>query len=131
MGYRKFHPKFLTTRFFEVKDLNDQLYDEVLSGRKYLAKKELELSEAKQKLKVSDDFNKEISATAQTLKMECENSKTICEDLGKQVPICEDKFNLSRSAPDIRDKRSELEQKTIGTSPDLEQKTRDRNMSRR
>ncbi|KAL9690674.1 hypothetical protein QQ045_011080 [Rhodiola kirilowii] len=95
--------------FFEVKDLNDQLYDEVLSGRKYLAKKELELSEAKQKLKVSDYLNREISATAQTLKMECENSKTICEDLGKHVP---DKFNLNRSAPDLRDKRSELEQKT-------------------
>ncbi|KAL9666006.1 hypothetical protein QQ045_000328 [Rhodiola kirilowii] len=90
--------------FFEVKDLNDQLYDEVLSGRKYLAKKELELSEAKQKLKVSDDLNREISATAQTLKMECENSKIICEDLGK--------FNFRRSAPDLRDKRSELEQKT-------------------
>ncbi|KAL9690578.1 hypothetical protein QQ045_010982 [Rhodiola kirilowii] len=116
---------------FEVKDLNDQLYDEVLSGRKYLAKKELELSKAKQKLKVSDDFNREISATAQTLKMECKNSKTLCEDLGKQVlELSVDNINLKRELKYLREERGKLVSELCELHEDLEMhRTKEENMS--
>ncbi|KAL9688903.1 hypothetical protein QQ045_033330 [Rhodiola kirilowii] len=121
----------VTKELVEVKDLNDQLYVEVLSGRKNLAKKELELSKAKQKLKVSDEFNREISATAEALKLECENSKLICEDLGKQVlELSNDKISLKREVKYLLEERRKLDSEICELHEDLEMhRTREENRS--
>uniref|UniRef100_A0A7N0ZU81 NAB domain-containing protein n=1 Tax=Kalanchoe fedtschenkoi TaxID=63787 RepID=A0A7N0ZU81_KALFE len=115
----------------EGKDLNDQLYSEVLSGKKLLAKKELELSKTKQKLKVSDDFNREINTIAEALKMECENSKLICEDLGKQVlELSSDNINLKREVKYLRDERGKLDSELCELHEDIEMhRAREENMS--
>ncbi|KAG7992006.1 hypothetical protein I3843_02G106700 [Carya illinoinensis] len=69
----------------EAKDLNDQLCNQIFIGEEFLRQKSTELSEAEQKLKATEESNVELCRTVEKLKMECEESKLIKENLEKQI----------------------------------------------
>ncbi|KAF5452788.1 hypothetical protein F2P56_027753 [Juglans regia] len=69
----------------EAKDLNDQLCNQIFVGEEFLRQKSTELSEAEQKLKAKEKSNVELCRTVEKLKMECEESKLIKENLEKQI----------------------------------------------
>jgi chromosome segregation ATPase len=69
----------------EAKDLNYQLCNQISIGEDFLRQNATELSEAEQKLKATENLNAEFYRNVDELKMECEESKLIRDNLEKQI----------------------------------------------
>ncbi|KAM0985266.1 hypothetical protein ACFX2C_012556 [Malus domestica] len=89
--------QLLDKELCEAKDLNGELSRQVLVGNDSLKQKTLELSEAEEKLKKTEDLNVELCRTIQELKMEIEESNLVRENCEKEIfELSEDSTNQKK-----------------------------------
>ena len=69
----------------QVRDLNDQLNNQIFIGQDSLRQKATELLEAEQKLKATHNLNGELWRAVENLKKECEQVKVIKEIVEKRI----------------------------------------------
>ncbi|KAJ7979995.1 protein NETWORKED 1A-like [Quillaja saponaria] len=81
----------------EAKYLNDQLSNQISIREDFLKKQGAELSEMEEKLKASETLNVELHGSVDELKMVCEESKLIKQNMEKQIlGLSEDCTNQKR-----------------------------------
>ncbi|CAK9160672.1 unnamed protein product [Ilex paraguariensis] len=116
---------------YGVKEFNDQLKQEISSGKDLLSQRETELSEAEHKLNTTENLNSELSKTMEGLKEECEGSKLMRENLEKQIfDLSEDNNRQNKEMECLRDVNGNLLTELVMISDEIEERrNREENLS--
>ncbi|KAK8557237.1 hypothetical protein V6N13_013512 [Hibiscus sabdariffa] len=121
----------LHKELYAVKDLNDQLNDQVVIGNDLLRQKTVELSEADEKLQAAHESNAELYRTLEELKRECEESKQIRGNLEKRIrELSEDSKGQKMEIEHLHEENANLGSEVISLCKEIEeQKMHGENLS--
>ncbi|GMI95977.1 Networked 1A [Hibiscus trionum] len=121
----------LHKELYAVKDLNHQLNHQIVIGNDLLREKTIELSEADEKLQAAHELNEELHRTLEELKMECDESKEIRENLEKRIrELSEDSVEQKLEIEHLREENDNLGSEVVTLRNDIkEQKIHGENLS--
>ena len=114
--------EMLDKELHEVQDFNDQLSLQLLTETDLLKQKTIELSEAEQKIKVTENLNVKLCDTVEELKMECEELKLNREILAEKIlELTEDGFSQKKEIENLCQVNETLETKVGLLCKELEE----------
>lgn len=123
--------EMLSKELHEVKDVNDQLSLQLLIEEDFLKQKSVELSEAQQKMRATENLNVELCSKVEELKMECDELKLNREIITEKIlELTEDGLNQNKEVESLREVKEDLETKVGLLRKEIEEhRIREENLS--
>ncbi|EXB51138.1 hypothetical protein L484_009102 [Morus notabilis] len=115
----------------EVRDSNDQLSLQLLIENDFLKQKSVELSEAQQKIRSTENLNVKLCSAVEELKMECEELKLNREIIAEKIlELTEDGLNQNKEIESLREVNEDLDTKVGILCKEIEEhRIREENLS--